>query len=160
MNTETTPRGDAVGRRLALPAIGLSLANLAALGLMIGMVGASRAFSVGIDTLYRDHLPALVIASVATALLAFALGRRLHAGRELLLVIAFAFAADVLAAVTVTLVFDEMRRAADVAIPRAVFTETAGGLQLVAIAGGAAFGYAFGGAGRDQPSRVTFTDAG
>jgi hypothetical protein len=143
MNSRTSPRIDAA-RRFALPAIGLTLANLAALGLMIGMVGASRAFSVGIHTLFRDHLPAVLIALAGTALVAFALGRRLQAGRELLLVIALAFAADVLAAVTVTLVFDEMRRAADVAIPRAILTETVGGLQFLAIAGGAAVGYAIG----------------
>jgi hypothetical protein len=137
-----------VARRLALPAMGIALANLAGLGLLIGMVGASRAFAVGADTLFRDHLSAVVITLAATTLLAFAAGRRLRAGREVLLVLAFACAADVLAAVSVTLVFDEMRRAADVAILRAILTETAGGLQLLAIAGGAAVGYAFGGRGR------------
>jgi FtsH-binding integral membrane protein len=160
MDSDTPPIGNDVPRRLALPTIGIALANLVALGLMIGWVGASRAFSVGIHTLFRDHLPAVLIASLATTLLAFALGRRrLQAGPEVLLVIVFAFAADVLAALTVTLVFDEMRGAADVAIPRAIFTETAGGLQLLAIAGGAVFGYAFGEGRREQPHRVTFSDA-
>jgi hypothetical protein len=141
MNADTRRAPQVLLQRVALPAMGIALANLAALGLMIGMVGASRAFSVGLHTLFRDHLPAVVITLTATGLLAFALGRGLHAGRELLLVVGFVIAADVLAALAVTLVFDEMRRAAEIAIPRAIFTETAGGLQLVAVASGAAVGY-------------------
>lgn len=140
---------------MALPAMGIALANLAALGLMIGWVGASRAFSVGLHTLYRDHLPAVVITLTATALLAFALGRGLHAGRELLLVIGFVIAADVVAALAVTVVFDEMRRAAEIAIPRAIFTETAGGLQLLAVASGAAIGFLV---GRTRNSSVSSSD--
>jgi hypothetical protein len=159
MNGDTPPRGNDVARRVALPTIGIALANLAALGMMIGWVGASRAFSAGIHTLFRDHLPAVLIVAVATTLLAIALGRCLHAGRELLVVVAFAFAADVLAAIAVTLVFDEMRRAADVAIPRAIFTETGGGLQLLAIGGGAVVGYALGERQRDQRHRVSLRDA-
>ena len=128
-------------RRVALPAIGIAFASLAGLGFMIGMVGASRAFSVGLHTLVRDHLPAVLITLAATALLALALGRGLQTGREVLLVLGFAIAADVFAALAVTLVFDEMRRAADVAVPRAIFTETVGGLQLLMITSGAAIGY-------------------
>lgn len=127
-------------KSVGLPAMGIAFANLVALALMIGMVGASRAFSVGLHTLFRDHLPAAAITLAATALLAFALGRGLHAGVDIFLVIGFALAADVLAALAMTLVFDEMRRAADIAIPRAIFTETAGGLQLVAVASGVAIG--------------------
>lgn len=130
-------------RRLAAPATGIALANLALLGLMIGFVGASRAYSVGLHTLFRDHLPAVVISLAATALLSGALGRRVRASRELVSIAAFAIAADVVAALVVTLVFDEMRRVADFALPRAILTETIGGLQLLAIAGGAAVGYAW-----------------
>lgn len=128
-------------RRLVLPAMGIALVSLAALGLLIGWVGASRAFSVGVHTLFQDHLPAVVVTLAATAVLAFVLGRSCRTTRELALVIGFAVVADVAAAVAVTLVIDEMRRAAEIALPRAIFTETIGGLQLLAIAGGAAIGY-------------------
>ena len=49
--------------------------------------------------------------------------------------------ADVAAAVAVTLVVDEMRRAFEIVIVRAIFTETVAGLQLLVIATGAAIGY-------------------
>ena len=124
--------------------MGIALANLTALGLMIGLVGASRAFSVGVHTLFTDHQPAVLITMTATALLALALGRGLHEWRDVLLVIGSAIAADVLAAVAVTLVFDEMRRAAHIAIPLAIFTETVGGLQLLTLASAAAIGYVIG----------------
>lgn len=141
MKADTRRARQGLLQRVALPAMGIAVANLAALGSMIGMVGASRAFSVDLHTLFRDHLPALLITLTATAILAFALGRGLHAGREVLLVIGFVIAADVLAALAVTLVFDEMRRIAEIAVPRAIFTETAGGLQLLTLAIGAAIGY-------------------
>jgi hypothetical protein len=128
MNDEPFRARNGIVRRVALPAMAIAFANLAAIGLMIGMVGASRAFSVGLQTLFRDHLAAVVLTLAATAVLAFALGRSLRAAREVLLVIGFAIVADVVAAVAVTLVFDEMRRAAEMAIPRAVVTETVGGL--------------------------------
>lgn len=137
--------------------MGIALANLAALGLMIGMVGASRAYSVGLHTLFRDHLPAVAITLAATALLSFALGRSLRATRELALIIGFAIAADVVAALAVTLAFDEMRRVAEFAIPRAIFTETVGGLQLLAIAGGLAIGYVI---GRPRVHVVSPSDTG
>jgi len=124
--------------------MGIALANLAALGLMIGMVGGSRAYSVGVHTLFRDHLPAVALTLAGTAFLSFALGRALRWSREVPLIIGFAFAADVVAALAVTLVFDEMRRVAEFAVPRAIFTETVGGLQLLAVAGGATFGYVTG----------------
>ena len=130
--------------RLAIAVIGIALANVGALGLLIGMVGASRAFSVGLHTLFQDHLPAVAITLAATALLAIALGRSLHARRQLMQVMAFAAAADFATALAVTLVFDEMRNALEIALPRAIFTETVGGLQLLTIAAGAALGFAIG----------------
>jgi hypothetical protein len=142
MNDEPFRAHNGIVRGVAIPAMAIALANLAALGLMIGMVGASRAFSVGVHTLFRDYLAAVVLTLAATAVLAFALGRGLRTAREILLVIGFAIVADLIAALAVTLVFDEMRRAAEIAIPRAVFTETVGGLQLLAVGGGAALGSA------------------
>jgi hypothetical protein len=129
---------------VALPAIGIAVANLVALGLMIGYVGASHAYSVGLHTLFRDHLPAVVITLAATAILSVALGRTLDASRDLALILAFAIAADVAAALAVTFAIDEMRRVAEFAFPRAIFTETVGGLQLLAVAGGSAIGYVIG----------------
>ena len=129
-------------RRLVFPAAGIALGNLAALGLLIGLVGTSRAFSVGIHTLIEDY-PAAVVATMSmTTILAVGLGRRIRTSRELFLVVACAIAADAVAAVAVTLVFDEMRNAASVALPRAFVTETVGGMQLLVLAAGATVGYA------------------
>ncbi|HET9853254.1 MAG TPA: hypothetical protein VFP56_12235 [Candidatus Limnocylindrales bacterium] len=127
--------------RLALPPMVIALANLAALGLMIGWVGASRAYSVGVHTLVRDHLPAVALTLAGTAVLSFFPGRTLRRGAEVVLLVGFALAADVVAALVVTVMFDEMRRVFEVALPRAIFTETVGGLQLLAIAVGAMIGY-------------------
>ena len=99
----------------------------------------------------------MAITLAATALLSFALGRSLRATRELALIIGFAIAADVVAALAVTLAFDEMRRVAEFAIPRAIFTETVGGLQLLAIAGGLAIGYVI---GRPRVHVVSPSDTG
>lgn len=121
--------------------MGLALTNLAALGLLVGWVGASRAFSVGVHTLFRDHLLAVVVTLAATAILAVILGRSFRTARELALVIGFAVVADVAAALALTLAIDEMRNAAVELLPRAIFTETIAGLQLLAIAGGATIGY-------------------
>jgi hypothetical protein len=124
--------------------MGITLANLAALGSLIGMVGASRAYSVGLHTLYRDHLPAVVVTLAAMAVVSFALGSRIHSSHDVLVVLGFGVAADVLAALAVTLVFDEMRRDVGFALPRAIFTQTAGGLQLLALGAGATTGYIIG----------------
>ena len=121
--------------------MGIALANLLALGLMIGWVGASRAYSVGVHTLVRDHPAAVALTLAGTAVLSFFLGRTLRRSREIALLMGFALAADALAALAMTAMVDEMRRAFEVALPRAIFTETVGGLQLVAVAVGAAVGY-------------------
>jgi hypothetical protein len=126
--------------------MGIALGNLAALGLMVGWVGASRAYSVGAHTLLRDHLLPVTLTLAGTTILAFLLGRTLGSWREVALVIGLAVAADVVAAFAVTLVFDEMRRVAAFALPRAIFTEMVGGLQILAMAGGAAIGWAVGNA--------------
>ena len=129
-------------RRLAIPAAGVALANLAALGLLIGLVGASRAYSVGVHTLFRDHLPAVLVALAGAGVLAFVLGRRRGTPRELAMFVGLAVATDVVGALAVTLAIDEMRRVAEFALPRAVFTETAGGLQILVIGASASIGYA------------------
>ena len=56
------------------------------------------------------------------------------------------------AALAVTLAFNEMRRVAEFAVPRAIFTETVGGLQPLAIGGGSVIGY-FVGRSRDIARR-------
>lgn len=126
--------------RLVLPAMGITLANLAALGLMIGWVGASRAYSVGVHTLVPDHPAAVALTLAGAAVLSFFLGRSLRWSREIVLLLGFALAADVVAALALTAMVDEMRRVFEVALPRAIFTETVGGLQLLAIAAGATIG--------------------
>jgi hypothetical protein len=122
--------------------MGIALANLAALGLMIGWIGASRAYSVGVHTLVGDHLPAVALTLAGTAFLSFLLGRTVRWRGEVVLLVGFALAADVVAALAVTMMFDEMRRVFAVALPRAILTETVGGLQLLAIAVGATIGCA------------------
>jgi hypothetical protein len=119
-------------RSVAVPAIAIALSSLALLGLLIGWNGASRAYSVGLHTLFRDHLASVAAVLFATAVVAALLGRTLTSAREVLLAVGFAVAADVFAALMVTLMIDEMRRFP--MLPRAVLTETAGGLQLVVIA--------------------------
>jgi hypothetical protein len=131
--------GGSVRGRVIVPGISIAFANLALLALLIGWVGASRAYSVGVHTLFRDHLPTVAATLVATALLAGVLGGALRSPRELWLVIGVALGADLVAALAVTLSIDEMRRFPDLA--RALFAETAGGLQLLAVAIGAIVGH-------------------
>jgi hypothetical protein len=117
--------------------------SLAALGVMIGWNGASRAYSVGVHTLYRDHLAAVIVVMAASALVATLLGRLAGSAREVILVMLVVLAVDLVAALIVTLAIDELRRYPD--LVRAVLAETAGGAQLIALAGGAAAGYVGGG---------------
>ncbi len=133
-------RDNVVERWQAVVAFGIAFANLALLWLLIGGEGASRAYSVGLHTLFRDHLPAVGASLLATLLLAGVLGLSLRSIGGLWLTIWIALATDIAAAIGITLIFDEIRRHPD--LLRAVLTETAGGLQLVAISAGAALGYA------------------
>lgn len=126
-------------RRAAIPGAAIAAVSLATLGALVGWVGASRAYSVGVHTLYRDHLVAVVFVLVASAVAAAWLGRRAGSVREVFLAIAVVFAVDVAAAVLITLVIPEMRRYPD--LLRAVLAETAGGAQLLAVAVGAALGF-------------------
>ena len=88
----------------------------------------------------RLVLPAMGITLAGAAVLSFFLGRSLRWSREIVLVLGFALAADVVAALALTAMVDEMRRVFEVALPRAIFTETVGVLQLLAIAVGATIG--------------------
>jgi hypothetical protein len=128
---EGTVQQLSVLRRVAVPAIAVALGSLALLGLLIGWTGASRAYSVGLHTLFRDHPASVVAVLFVTAIIAALLGRTLISAREVLLAIGFAVAADALAALMITLMIDEMRRFP--MLPRAVLTETADGLQIVVI---------------------------
>jgi len=116
-------------RRFVIPAFVVAFANLAALWLLIGYVGASRAYSVGLHTLFRDHLPAVVVAGLVALLIAAAFGRRLSSIRECALFLLCVFLA-VVAGFLPILVFNEITRHPDV--PRVLITETAGGTQLIA----------------------------
>lgn len=128
-----------MARRFILPAFVVAFANLGALGLLIGYVGASRAYSVGLHTLFRDHLPAVLMAGLVAMVLGATFGRRLvsigECGRFLLTV----FVADVVAGFLPILVFGEITRHPD--LPRVLMTETAGGTQFVAVGVGLLLGH-------------------
>ncbi len=126
-------------RRFVIPAFVVAFANLAALGLLIGYVGASRAYAVGLHTLFRDHLPAVVVAALVALVMATAFGRRLGSIREGALFLLCVFVADVVAGFLPILVFNEITRHPD--LPRVLITETAGGTQLLAAGLGLLLGY-------------------
>lgn len=119
-----------LARRFVIPAFFVAFANLAALGLMIGWVGASRAYTVGLHTLFRDHLTAVVVAGTVALVLAGAFGRRLRSLGECALFVLFVLVVDVVAGFAPILVFDEITRHPDLA--RVLVTETAAGTQLLA----------------------------
>jgi hypothetical protein len=127
-------------RHVAPLGILIGLGSLALLGVLVGWIGASRAYAVGPETLFRDHLASVVLVIVVTAIGAALIGRTLVSSRELWLVIGFVIVADVVAALLVTVAIDEMRRVPD--LLRAVLAETADGAQVLAAAIGAAVGYA------------------
>lgn len=148
------PRFDSdLARRIVIPAFVVAFANLAALGLMIGYVGASRAYSVGLHTLFRDHLPAVIVAGLIAGVLAWAFGRRLRSIGECALLLLFVLVADVVAGLAPILIFNEITRHPD--LPRVLLTETAGATQLLAAAVGVVLGYrAAPGAGSTRGERV------
>ena len=125
-------------RRFVVPAIITAIANLAALGLLIGLDGASRAYSVGLHTLVRDHLPAVVVAGLIALVLAAGFGWRLASIGEGALFLLCVLVADVVAGFAPILVFNEITRHPD--LPRVLLTETAGGTQLLAVALGLLIG--------------------
>lgn len=124
--------------RVVLSTAGLAVGMLALLGLLIGWEGASRAYSVGVHTMFRDHLAAVAVMALAGAVVAFWIGRGLVSNAEVALAVAVVALVDVACALLVTLVIDELRRFP--MLPRAVFTETAAGLQVVSITLGLSFG--------------------
>lgn len=125
-------------RRVVLPAGGIAFGTLALLGILITWVGASRAYVVGVHTVYQDHLASLALTLAIGAVAAILVGRMLVSGRELAIAIATVVATDVLVAILITFAFNEMREHPD--IPRAVFAETAGGAQVAVLAVGLAIG--------------------
>ena len=126
-------------RRLVIPAFALVVANLGALGLLIGLVGASRAYAVGLHTLFGDHMPAVVVAGLVAVVIALVVGRRLESIGACARFLAFVFVADIVAALVPILVFDEITRYPD--LPRILITETAGGTQLLGVGLGLLAGY-------------------
>jgi hypothetical protein len=124
--------------RIVAPAFGIAWANLGLLGLLIGQVGASRAYSVGLHTLFRDHLWAVLAACVAGLMLAALAAWRLTSVRDLVLLFTFVLLADVVAGLLVIAGFGEIRL---VDLPRVLVTETAMGTQLLAVGAGGFIGY-------------------
>lgn len=137
-NRQPLPGND-TGRRLAIAAFALAFANLVALGLLVGYVGASRAYSVGLHTLFQDHLAAVLVAGLIALVLGAAFGRRLRSIGECALFLIFVLVADVVAGLLPIVVFDEIRRHPD--LPRVLMTETAGGTQLMGVGLGLLLGY-------------------
>lgn len=123
---------------VVIPAFVVVFANLASLGLLIGNVGASRAYTVGLHTLFRDHLPAVVIAALVALVLTAAFSWRLVSLREGARFVLCVFVADVVAGFAPILVFNEITRHPD--LPRVLITATVGGTQLLAIALGLLMG--------------------
>ena len=125
---------------MVLPAVAIAFGTLALLGLMIGWVGASQAYSVSPTamTLFRDHLAAVSIMVVVAAAAGLLVGRSLRSNRELLVAAGVVLLTDVAAALLVTAAISEMARHPQ--ILRAVYAESAGGMQLLAIAAGLILG--------------------
>lgn len=138
---------DGATGRLAVPGFMIAFVNLGMLGLLIGWEGASRAYSVGLHTLFRDVFPAVVVTNLTTVLLAAIVGRRLRRLGELGWLIGLVLVADVIAALGVVLAIGEITL---VDTPRAVITETALGSQLAAACVGGLIGYA---SKRGSPTR-------
>jgi hypothetical protein len=109
----------------------LAFGTLAVLGVLIGWVGASRAYVVGVHTLYQDHLASVAFVLAGGALLAFLVGRTLVSGREVVIAVGMVVATDVAVAIAITLAIDEMRRHPE--ILRAVVAATGGGAQVAAL---------------------------
>jgi hypothetical protein len=138
-----------MARRFVIPAFVLAFSNLATLGLLIGLVGASRAYAVGLHTLFRDHLPAIVVAGLVAFVIAGVVGRNLESIGACARFLGFVIVADVVAGFVPIVIFDEITRYPD--LPRILITETAGGTQILAVALGLLAGYG---------ARRTFRSAG
>jgi hypothetical protein len=124
--------------RVLAPAFAIAFANLLLLGVLIGYVGASRAYSVGLHTLFRDHLGSVILAGLAALILAALASRLLTSIGELGLLFAFVFVADVAAGLLVVAGFGEITL---VHLPGVVITETALGTQFLAVGAGGLIGY-------------------
>ena len=111
---------------------------MALLGVLIGWVGASRAYAVGVHTLFRDHLPAVAIVAVLAGIAGVIVGRTIVSNREPWIAIAVVLGTYLSAALLITLAIDEMRRFPD--IPRAVLAESAGGLHIAVLVSGLVVG--------------------
>jgi len=131
--------GSDAARRFVIPGFVVAFANLLLLGTLIGYVGASRAYSVGIETLFRDHLPAVAAAGLIAMGLAAGFGRRLRSVGEGARVLFYVLIADVIAGFLPILIFNEITRHPD--LSRVLITETAGATQLVAAGLGLLIGF-------------------
>ena len=125
-------------RWVVIAAFGIAVANLALLGVLIGHVGASRAYSVGLHTLFRDHPGSVVISWLPAVVLAAVAARRLTSIGEACLLLVFVVAADVVAGLGVIVAFGEITL---VDLPSVLITETVLGTQLLAVGGGVIVGY-------------------
>jgi len=129
-----------IGRkRTAEVAAAIAIGRLALLGGLVGWAGASRAYSVGVHTLYRDQLPAMIVVLLGSAIAGLWLGRRADSLREVATAIGVVIVLDVVAALAITVMINEMRRYPD--LVRAFLAETAGGALVIAVMVGAVVGY-------------------
>lgn len=125
-------------QRVVVPGALTALINLAVFGLLIGWGGASRAISVGPDTLFRDHLGAVTVAAVTAGLLAGNAGWRLASGWHVSYLLLVVVATDLMAAVGAVSLIPELQI---LDVPLALAAETALGTQLIAVAFGGFLGH-------------------
>ena len=116
----------------------IAFAHLGVLGALIGWVGGSRAYGTGLHTLFEDHLPAVMVATLVALVVAAITARFATSPGEVGLVLASVVVADVLAALFVIVGIGEITFAD---LPRVLLTETAAGTQLASALVGAVLGY-------------------
>lgn len=119
----------------------IALVHGLVLGIQIGYVGASRAFTLGPSALLADYPGAVVVSSAVALGMAAASAFRLMAPGQLMLLVFSVAAADLLAALAVQALIPELEL---VHVPQAFATIASFGVQLLAVAIGGLLGYRLG----------------
>lgn len=114
--------------------------HVALMALLVGYEGGSRALSVGLETLARDHGPGVVLAALGAAITAGFAGATLHSRGQLVLGFAAVLGLDLLVALLVVAAVGEL----DLSATPNVFAAATGlGSQLAAALIGGVTGYGF-----------------
>lgn len=115
--------------RVGAFAVVLLVVHTSVMALLVGYVGASRAISVGLQTLWVDHAAGIGIAAAVTAAVAILSATRLRSGSELGMAIAVLALTDLGLAALMTMLVGEL----DVTgVPQVVAASTGLGTQLAA----------------------------